>query len=473
MSLLLLPALLVQPACYDSESGRPPNVVIISVDTLRADHLGCYGYPRDTSPHIDRFAERSIRYSNALAPAPWTLPSHVALLSGRHPHEVGIRDHRSSIPDSVQMLAESLRSISFQTAAFVDSSPRGYVGGERGFARGFESYSHAPYDEGSIYRYDMAATVEAARHWLTRRDPERPFFLFLHTKSVHGTPSTPELLAESDAPYHSPTPYRERFLGGPPEFEWTSDSGEAGVQYLRTLNEQIAAGSFDRSAFADEKLEELVALYDGGIYYVDEQIGWLLTTLDRLSLADSTLIVITADHGEAFLEHDLFLHKEVFKALLHVPLLIHDPTSKETSGITIDTPVSLMDVAGTVLRRVGLAPPTHTAMLPPFGRSDGEDRPFFSAFEYEDDHMYHAAAIQQSHWKTVVYRLGERGDYVTELFDVLADPHERRPITDEPERKSAMLRQLQEWLRAPAEASAEAVGLDSETTELLEALGYL
>lgn len=470
----LLAALIVSLGGGCRAPAERPNVVIISIDTLRADHLGCYGYGRDTSPELDRFAERSTRYVNAVAPAPWTLASHVALLSGRHPHEIGVRSRESLIPGDVQMLAESLQTVGYQTAAFVDSPPGGFVGAQRGFDRGFASYAHAPHSPTSDYRYDMAITVEEATHWLAQRDSARPFFLFLHTKSVHGTPSTAALRELSDAPYHKPEPYRTRFLGHEPEYSWTNAEGAAGVEYLRDVNLQIAEGVFDRGQFGAERLSELVALYDSGIFFVDHQVGRLLEMLDESGLAENTLIVVTADHGEAFLEHELLLHHEVFRPLIRVPLLVHYPNDETKRGLTIDAPVSLVDIAPTVLAAVDVsAPPAMTGRPLPKGDVAARDRrPLFSAYEYDDNQFYRAAALQIGRWKLVRRRLGQEGEFVVELFDLELDPWEVEPIHNQIEREAAMLQQLLEWLEAPVPTGGEQLPLAAETLDDLRALGY-
>ena len=239
--------LLLIPLCFAcGEARRPPNVILISIDTLRADHLGSYGYERDTSPELDRFAAESVRYGHAVAPAPWTLPSHAGMLTGRHPFEMGVTEQDSRLPEHVQTLAETLAGVGYQTAAFVDSLKKGFVGAERGFDRGFDVYSHAPHVRKAKYRYDMKTTVDVSTDWLSKRDPERPFFLFLHTKSVHTSPADPKVARESDVPYHKPEPYRGRFLeGGKERFRWTDAGGAFGVAFLKNVNRRILAGEME------------------------------------------------------------------------------------------------------------------------------------------------------------------------------------------------------------------------------------
>lgn len=308
-------AALLATAC-DSTTQDRPNFLLVSIDTLRADHLGAYGYERDTSPNLDRFAERAFRFERAVAPAPWTLPSHVAMLSGQHPHDIGIDDIDSSIPERVPMIAEALRASGYQTAAFVDSATGGLLGAERGFDRGFDRYDHAPHPSESSAKtpgpkYDVARTVDAGLDWLRGRDHERPFFLFLHTKSVHTAPVEPDRSrVDNDAPYKSPEPFGSRYLpDGQTRFDWHEGEQPGGVRYLRELNQRLAAGKIEPGHFPAERLVELESLYDGGIRYVDAQFGRLIAGLRDLDLAQNTVVIVTADHGEAFLEHYFFLHK--------------------------------------------------------------------------------------------------------------------------------------------------------------------
>lgn len=463
-------------ACAACDGSPPrPNVLIVSFDTLRADHLGCYGYERDTSPELDRFAAGALRYARAYAPAPWTLPSHAALLSGRHPHEIGIRHYESVLPADVELLAEILSRAGYQSAGFVDSSEGGYVGARRGFGRGFDTFEHAPFGERTPYRYDMKATVERAGEWLARRDTGRPFFLFLHTKSVHTAPADRELLAESDAPYHKPEAYRTRFLPeGRMRFSWTDEEGNGGVHFLKATNARIGAGAFDRSSFSPDRVEELIGLYDGGIFYTDEQLGRLLRRLAELGLDDDTLVVLTADHGEAFLEHDLLLHKEVYEPLLRVPLVVRLPARVARRDV-IRTPVSLSDVAPTVLQQAGLPiPPAMTGRaLPRVAAEPEEDRPFFSAYDHDEGHFYRAAGLREGRWKLVVKWLGADAPPAVELYDLRRDPEERHPVEDQPARREEMMQRALAWHVAQGGVHDERLELDAEARGELRALGYL
>jgi arylsulfatase A-like enzyme len=467
--LVWLPVLL---AC-GAPLPEPPNFLVLSIDTLRADHLGSYGYLRRTSPNLDAFAAGALRYANAYAPAPWTLPSHVGILTGRHPYAVGIVDVASSIPAGVSPLAALLSGAGYQTAAFVDSGRGGLLGAARGFARGFDVFRHAPHTNTSDWEYDMASTVDAGLAWLARRDPERRFLLFLHTKSVHTTPADPVLLARTDAPYDKPDPFRTLFVPGHRvRFAWSEGPQLAGVNYLRALNDRIARGEFDRDSFTPERLEELVGLYDGGIYYVDHHFRRLIAGLDELGLGANTVVIVTADHGEAFLEHVFFLHKELYTGLLHVPLILRDPRDPR-SGV-VERRVSLLDVAPTVLALAGLEIPADLdgRVLPRDDDEPGDERPFFSYFEFERDHVYHALSLDEGPWKLVHHKLAAWPEYRTELYDTRADPEQRAPIEGEGERQREMLARLLAWAR-DRRGSEDTIEIDAESAEQLRALGYL
>jgi len=457
-----------------------PSFLVVSVDTLRADHLGAYGYARSTSPRIDRFAAEAVRYANAYAPAPWTLPSHVALLTGRHPLDVGIRDLRSAIPDGVATLAERLRGAGYATAAFVDSRPRGFVGAERGFARGFDAFVHEPTRSQGGFRDDMAATVDAALAWLDAREAARPFFVFLHTKSVHAKrvqrwSLDPSALAETDAPYEKPEPWRGRFLAeGRTHFTWhdPAEPEVTGARYLDRLNQRLAAGTLEPGALEPARIEELVALYDGGIAYVDEHFGRLLDALAARGLDGQTLVVLTSDHGESFLEHHLFLHLELRPETLRVPLLVRDPS--HPGGGVVHAEAALVDVAPTLLSRAGLAVPADLAGRPLPREDAAAPRPgaLLAYYQLADDAVYEGFAWREGPWKLLLHRFRGEPALRADLYDLRTDPHERSPVTDDPERLHALRARLEAELAARGEAPARSIELGAETREELRALGY-
>jgi arylsulfatase A-like enzyme len=476
------------PAAADPDR---PNLLLVSIDTLRADHLGSYGYDRPTSPRLDAFAAGAVRYEQAYAPAPWTLPSHAAMLTGVHPYSQGFRHRNSSIPAAVPTAAELLATAGYRTAAFVDSNPKGYVGAERGFGRGFASYRHAPHG-GGYSKYDMAATVDAALHWLgsgaAGAGDRSPFFLFLHTKSVHSAPLGEPCGDPRCFPYEKPAPYQLRFVDeAGAAMSWRSEELGDAQKHLWGLNKRFLDGRLDPGGYPRDRVEALAGYYDAGILYVDEHLGRLLDGLERLGLASGTAVVVTSDHGEAFLEHEMLLHQEVYEPLLHVPLLLRRPGQQ--AGETVPWPVALEDVAPTLLRLAGLEPPPVMTgrPLPALGppadaaaadataadRGPEPERSLFGYYLFPPNFSYQAYSLRAGRWKLVAHNLGRGGDFHYELYDLAEDPRERRPVTGEPAQLDRLERQLRAQLRRPPFAQAGGVDESDPALDAVRALGYI
>jgi len=444
-----------------------PNVLLLSIDTLRADHLGCYGYPVHTSPAIDRLAARSTLYLDALAPTPWTFPSHAAMLTGVHPLRLGIVSDGNVVPGDAPFLAEALREGGYQTAAFVDSEAGGFLGRERGFDRGFETYAEAPFPPPGRYRYDARATVRAAQEWLGRRDPARPFFLFLHTKSVHTTPEHGD--KRTDLPYEKPPRFLRRFLpGGEPRFPWRRDERTRGVLLLREINARIVDGRAPAPPLPPEQVRELIALYDAGIYYVDEQVRRLQEVLSERGVGGNTVLILTSDHGEAFLEHRFLLHRELYEPLIRVPLLVHDP--RDPRGRRVRSTVHLEDIPATVLRLAGIADGRSRDARPlPGVDGAAPARTTFAYYSFGPGEGYEAYAVRDGRYKLIRHKVGD-GDFTNELYDLVRDPLEGSPLPADP-REPALLGEIESRLRGAGRA--ERMELSPETLEELRALGYV
>lgn len=466
---------LLAASCGEPEPRR--NVILISIDTLRADHLGAYGYPHEVSPHLDAFAREALVFDQAVAPAPWTLPSHAAMLTGRHPREIGFLDDDAMVPAEVPMLAESFAAAGYRTAAFVDSSESGYVGAARGFGRGFESYRHAPLASGGELRYDFGATVDHALAWLRERRAAEPFFLFLHTKSVHAVPAKDPCRHPSCPPYDQPAPWRFALLAGwQPRFSWVDPLLGTGQDYLWGLNREIFARRLEPAAVERSRLDELVRLYDAGIRYTDAQLGGFLAELDRQGLAANTIVVVTADHGEAFLEHDFVVHQQLFEPLVRVPLLLRVP-GREPARIADAAPLEAL--AATLLRLSRVELPRRAAEAPMAAPlpivEDGvsrADSPLFSTYEVPSKFAYRAASVRRGAWKLIEHtpREGEAG--ITLLFDLRADPHETHAVSDRPELAAELHALLRAWLARPPESAATLPSGKAED-RALRALPYI
>ncbi|MDP6932732.1 MAG: sulfatase, partial [Myxococcota bacterium] len=267
------------------------NVVLISIDTLRRDHLSLYGYDRETSPNLDALAARGITFERAVSASHWTAPAHASLLSGLHPDEHGLVQYPEpgALHEDVPMLAERLVEAGYQTAAFVGGS---YVSEKLGLGQGFE-YWHEE-------RTRAERRFEQAADWLDSRDPTRPFFLFVHTYEVH-------------EPYDPPSPHDQHWQ--------TGDPPEADVDLRGQISKLYNKGFRPTS----EQLRHLEALYDGEIRYTDAQLGLFLERLGVSGLDEETLVVVTSDHGEQFMDHGGLAHGALYGELIGVPLVLSHP----------------------------------------------------------------------------------------------------------------------------------------------------
>ncbi len=292
----------------------PRNLILVSIDTLRADHLGSYGYGRETSPNLDRLARRSVVFRQAVAQAPTTLPSHAVLFTSRYWSGNPLPGEFPPVPEEWLTLAELLKVRGFATWGFVDG---GYMGRRFGFSQGFDSFDDRP--------LHIAGILHNVERWLDTHEADR-FFLLVHCYDVH-------------SPYQPPPPFNVMFDGDyRGNFVPTAKNLEDIVQRRQTLT--------------PEDLQHVVALYDGGIRYTDEQLGRFFDSLERRGLLGSSLLVVLSDHGEEFLEHGSMLHWQMhFSPNLHVPLIIAAPGLAPRS---IEGPIELADFVPTVLELLGL-----------------------------------------------------------------------------------------------------------------------
>lgn len=298
--------------------------ILISIDTLRADHLGLYGYPRPTSPFLDSLARRATVFEEAYAPFPSTLISHMSMFTGLHPREHGVFPPNSVLSPEVETLPEVFRRHGFRTAGFTEG---GYVSGRFGFRRGFDEYVSR--DRGSRHR-PLENTFRRGVGFLQSVGPDERFLLFLHTYAVH-------------TPYDAPERYREPFWPGDPPPGAVPATGPALSRLNRTGERPTKPA-----------LDWLVALYDAGIRQTDEVLSRFFADLSRLGLADEVTVVITSDHGEEFLDHGLFNHTQVYRESLRVPLLVVHPDHR--SAVRHEGVVELVDLAPTLYELARVAP---------------------------------------------------------------------------------------------------------------------
>jgi arylsulfatase A-like enzyme len=303
---------------------RTRKIILISVDTLRADHVGTYGYAKPTTPHMDALAGDGAVFLNTFAPSSWTLPSHVSLMTSLTCLRHGVNLDSDHMDGSLTTLADFLRTNGFVCASY---NGGGFVNPVFGFSKGFDLYAEG---EGSLWTNNAAAqTFDSASKWI-ERNADKDFFLFVHTYQLHN-------------PYVSPPPYDSMFLDE--DWRW------------RLIDVGGYLGG-PRSAF--KKLPEverrnIVGLYDGEIRYADEAlIGPLVAQLKRLGIYDQAMIVLVSDHGEEFFDHGSWEHsRTLYDESLKVPLIVKFPGSR-FRGKRIDSFVRLIDVMPTIMDAYGI-----------------------------------------------------------------------------------------------------------------------
>ena len=441
----------------------PPNIILISIDTLRADHLSLYGYRLPTSPAAERLAGDGVLFTSCFSGAPYTLASHATMLTGLNPARHQTLYMADGIPPAVPTIAEILRRAGYETAAFTGG---GQLNAKYGFAKGFGLYNERA---GGNQLLNSAANVRRnAALWLEARKASK-FFLFLHAYQPHN-------------PYRSPEfPERALFLRDDMPWKRVSLQDVLGIGFPHLF----------RSLTPRER-ENMTALYDVEIRTVDRYlIGPLVEDLKRLGLYENALIILAADHGEEFFDHGAWEHGHtLYNELSRVPLVIKLPRSRE-AGRRVHEDVGLIDLVPTILAEAGVAAPPSgfdgVSLCPLF---KGEKLPgrmltsFLPAgFVYD---FPSRVAVLRRPYKLVLngeFLPGFR-EYFTpppperipiELYDLAADPMEKNNLAN---RKAAVVRELLPVAEAYLKAAMERTGrrelvVDKKLEEELRSLGYL
>jgi choline-sulfatase len=402
-------------------ANAPLSVLLVSIDTLRADRLGSYGYAAAATPVLDGLAARGLRFANASTVAPLTLPAHVSLLTGTFPTFHGVRDNGSFYADDkLTTLAETFKSRGYRTGAFVGA----FVLDRRwGLAQGFDHYA----DGFDLSRFDMTVGLDAAQHpgskvvdsalaWLQTGGGDQPFFAWVHLYDPH-------------APYEPPEPYKSRFPAS-------------------------AQGA-----------------YDGEVAATDAQVGRLLQQLEQSGRLSRTLVVVVGDHGESLGEHGEQQHGFfVYDAAVHIPLIVAGPG---VPARVVPDQVRIVDVMPTMLELAGIAAPSETqgVSLLPLAEGKSLDLLAFSETWYPRYHYgwSELRAVRDGRYKFIAAPRRE-------LYDTESDPGETQDIAgSRPQLANALERALQETVsRTSADAKPQAPRtVDPEVESRLRALGYV
>ena len=421
-------------------------MVLLSLDTVRADHLGCYGYARQTSPRLDAFAAGATRYRRSLASASWTLPTHASLFTGRYAFEHGAHGLRSTDPSrslrpldpAAVTLAESLRDHGYATAGFVANTA--FLSPRCGLNQGFETYR--------LRRLGARELNGQALAWLAGVK-ERPFFLFINYMEAH-------------------RPYDIRPRAGLLDRPVSQDT-----ELIPKLYEAVMPGTADAPP---ELVRDLVDQYDTAIANLDEELGHLLDGLREAGRDADTVVVVSADHGEFFGEHRLAEHsKDVYQEVLAVPLIVRSPGQKR--GRVVDTLVSSVDVPRLIFEHFSdpeawsgqfpFTPGNHPVLAEVYyARPKDLLNPAWGA-------RFDRIRIACFEWPL---KLIESSDGRHELYDLDRDPREALSLFatqhDAALRLQAALNQFRAS-RPRNEVDVEAKPLDENEQEALRALGYV
>lgn len=395
---------------------KPPNVILIVLDTVRAKSLSLFGYERPTSPQLAKLSERGVLFRNAISTSPWTLPSHASMFTGHWPNKLGT-SWIDPLNGNYTVLAEMLRDNGYQTAGF--TANRNYCSREFGLAQGFEHFEDYRLTLGQMAmsealssevinktkayeifaRDDNFGRKSAEQlnqdfiHWLGKQGGDQPFFAFLNYYDAHD-------------PYLPPGEYATAYSDIPPYGHITDETMES---------------------HTPEDVRQLNDAYDGVVTYLDYQVGRLIQAISTYDWFENTLILVTSDHGEQFGEHNLLSHaNSLYLELLHVFLILIYP-GKLPSGKKVDVPVTLRNIPATILELVGIQ---NQGTFP--GKS--LTRYWNGSVEEEMLYSYHefgAAAVPQDIYTGRVESLIFKGYHyiqdtggVKELYDLRHDPNE-------------------------------------------------
>lgn len=441
----------MQEADLSTHTGEEPaaSVLLVTFEATRADHVGAYGYFRNTTPGFDRFAAQGALFHNYYVMVPRTTPSTTAIMTSLHPTTTGVRTNRDRLEERYLTLAEILKRYGYETASTMAHQ-------SRGMAQGFDRL---------IEPQGANATRMHVVRWL-RAHRGRPFFLWIHHRD------------EAHGPYRPPPPYDTMF----------GSSRERSAAYElqdKVREREISLREFYlESDLSQEVREQMIALYDAEIRYADDETARILDELDRLQLSDDTIVVWSADHGEGLCDHGLcWEHGELaYDDTLHVPLAIRYPPLIEP-GTVVQHPSQALDLAPTILDMLGL--PVHEEMegcsLLPVMRGDrAEDPERLLYLEsggnlWSGDRFRHLPGnagkprvVRNQRWKLIL----TPGSDQLELYDIEADPRETTNVVDaQPEIAERLHASLRDWMSRPERKVA--TPNDPEREERLRALGYV
>lgn len=423
---------------------HPRNVILISIDTLRADHLGLYGYERDTSPNLDAFAKEAVVFEQAIAQSSWTLASHVSLLTSQYPSAHGIVDRDNVIYPSKETLPEIMKKNGYRTAAFVGGGDMSEV---FGYGQGFDMYDDHAENDGFPWRTSsFIRTFSSALSWLKDRG-DKPFFLFVHGYDVHD-------------PYRSPGPFERamksfEYDGPLKDYSLSSVIQEDPKAVITKIYKKegsafIVEDDGSEIPLAQEDFAYVQDKYDAGILYTDALLERFFSDLKRMGLYEDAIIIVMSDHGETLgdalsregSEGDRLIgHGLLYDEITRVALLMKHP---DIPPGRVETQVQLIDLMPTLADSLGLLVPERAkaqmqgvSLMPLL---EGRAEEGFNEYAFSEERRDQSKFVRSRRWKLV----HEKEAYL--LYDLQEDPRETRNVADEhPDVTAEMKERLFAW----------------------------
>lgn len=446
----LLPALVALPLWAGCTGDAPapvvqPNVLLVSVDTVRADRLSHAGHERDTTPAMQRLSQRGAWFSESHSQAPSTVPSHASMFTGTWIFRHQVLSFTRVLEPTEQTLAEHLQAAGYRSFAAVSSFR---FKRESGFPQGFDRYETF----WGLDKNDRSAAVNAVATEELAAGADRPVFGFLHYYDAH-------------APYAPPEPHRTRFHAG-----GAAPAPEDTVAF-------IAQNARRPGGLPAPQVAYLEGLYDGGLSYLDQQIAWLAEDIPAAN-GRPTLVVLTSDHGDAFMEHGYLGHSNhLYEEIMRVPLIVSWP-GVVVAGQRLDVPVENVDLLPTILDLVGLPVPDGLDGQSLAPALKGLAQPVSQVGEVRD-----VTVVQETlkHWAIIGtlptgrFKLLRRKGGVRRLFRLSDDPEANRDVSEQyPEERKALLQAAKAvGLRDAKKRASNKLELDKDELEMLKAMGYV
>lgn len=440
---LFIFSIIVFAASQEWEKPGGPNIILIVVDCLRADHVSSYGYNRETSPHIDKLAATGLLFKKAYTCAPWTKPAIAALFSSLYPNKHNTIVGAAALPARIPTLAEILRNSGYRTYIF--NAGNSTVGEKFNFYQGFDTFFETERWSAIVTDQFLAQMADAVGE---------KFFAYIHYMDLH-------------LPYNK-NEYNNAFTGDiehyfliPPYIHW---------EIIRTAT---AA-----NAFPEPDKQYLTALYDGQIKYVDSSINKIISYLKKKKMLENTVVIITADHGEEFWDHANFEHGHtMYNELLHIPLIM---AGEKFKPAVIETPVSIIDIFPTVLELAGI----RAVNIDIDGKSllNSHNRPLFAVGTLYGDEKY---CLVKNDMKFILnsgksedkrFLIGYGSKERFELYDLIKDPFEKHNLSlAMPSAIQSLKKELKAFINAGLEIPGQKISLEKEKElkEKLKSLGYM